>query len=76
MDENPQGAWTPRANGEAVRFEGLTRRFGDRVAVNGLTLTVNEGEFFGFLGPNGAGKSTTIKMARDCCGPRAARFAF
>jgi ABC-2 type transport system ATP-binding protein len=36
--------------------------FGSRVAVSGLSLTVNRGEIFGFLGPNGAGKSTSIKM--------------
>ncbi len=41
---------------------GLTKRFGDLVAVDALDLAVREGEFFGFLGPNGAGKSTTIKM--------------
>ena len=47
---------------EAVRVEGLTRRFGDFVAVDNISLTVEKGEIFGFLGPNGAGKSTTIKM--------------
>src|SRR5512140_1979128 len=41
---------------------GLTKRFGEVLAVDGINLTVREGEFFGFLGPNGAGKSTTIKM--------------
>jgi len=41
---------------------GLTKRFGDHVAVNNLTFTVLPGEFFGFLGPNGAGKTTTIRM--------------
>jgi ABC-2 type transport system ATP-binding protein len=46
----------------AVATWGLTRTFGQRVAVNGLSLVVRRGEFFGFLGPNGAGKSTTIKM--------------
>lgn len=46
----------------AVAMLGLTRAFGQKVAVNGLTLAVKRGEFFGFLGPNGAGKSTTIKM--------------
>ena len=46
----------------AVATWGLTKVFGQRVAVNGLNLTVARGEFFGFLGPNGAGKSTTIKM--------------
>ena len=42
--------------------EGLVRRFGDVVAVDGVDLQVGEGEIFGFLGPNGAGKSTTVRM--------------
>jgi ABC-2 type transport system ATP-binding protein len=46
----------------AVVTYGLTRVFGQQIAVNNLTLAVRQGEFFGFLGPNGAGKSTTIKM--------------
>jgi ABC-2 type transport system ATP-binding protein len=50
------------ANVPAVEAINLTRRFGQKVAVNQLDLAVAEGEFFGFLGPNGAGKSTTINM--------------
>jgi len=46
----------------AIETQQLTRRFGDLVAVDGVDLTVEAGQFFGFLGPNGAGKSTTIKM--------------
>ncbi|MDK9718686.1 MAG: ATP-binding cassette domain-containing protein [Trichlorobacter sp.] len=46
----------------AVTLEGLTRTFGDFIAVNKISLTVPKGEIFGFLGPNGAGKSTTIRM--------------
>lgn len=45
-----------------ISFNQLTKRFGDKVAVNNLNLTVQDGEIFGFLGPNGAGKTTTIKM--------------
>ncbi|HWP98962.1 MAG TPA: ABC transporter ATP-binding protein [Vicinamibacterales bacterium] len=45
----------------AVTTRGLTRRFGDLVAVDGIDLAVPAGSFYGFLGPNGAGKSTTIK---------------
>ncbi|MGD0817547.1 MAG: ABC transporter ATP-binding protein [Methanomassiliicoccales archaeon] len=40
----------------------LTKKFGDKTAVEGLTLHVNDGEVFGFLGPNGAGKTTTVRM--------------
>ena len=46
----------------AVKVEALTRRFGDFVAVDEISLQIRKGEIFGFLGPNGAGKSTTIKM--------------
>jgi ABC-2 type transport system ATP-binding protein len=46
----------------AIETQGLTRRFGDLVAVADVNLSVAPGQFFGFLGPNGAGKSTTIKM--------------
>ncbi|WP_084671745.1 ABC transporter ATP-binding protein [Sporichthya polymorpha] len=46
----------------ALELRGLTKRFGSVTAVDRLTLTVNQGEIFGFLGPNGAGKSTTIRM--------------
>jgi len=45
-----------------VKVEGLTRKFGDFVAVDNISLRIEKGEIFGFLGPNGAGKSTTIKM--------------
>jgi ABC-2 type transport system ATP-binding protein len=45
-----------------IETEHLTKTFGDKLAVNDLTLTVAQGEFFAFLGPNGAGKTTTIKM--------------
>jgi len=40
----------------------LTKKFGDKTAVESLTLHVNDGEVFGFLGPNGAGKTTTVRM--------------
>lgn len=46
----------------AIETRGLTKRYGSRTAVNGLDLTVEEGEFFALLGLNGAGKTTTIKM--------------
>jgi ABC-2 type transport system ATP-binding protein len=45
-----------------IEARGLTRRYGDRLAVAGVDFTVAQGEIFGFLGPNGAGKSTTVRM--------------
>src|SRR3989304_190347 len=51
-----------KKNDVAVDVEDLSRRFGDFVAVDNISLSVKKGEVFGFLGPNGAGKSTTIKM--------------
>ena len=58
----------PRTNGAdgqpdiAIEAEGLTMRFGDFVAVQGVNLRVERGEIFGFLGSNGCGKTTTMKM--------------
>ena len=46
----------------AIATDALRKVFGDRAAVKGLTLQVEQGEVFGFLGPNGAGKTTSIKM--------------
>lgn len=51
-----------KRNNIAVQIKGLTRTFGDFVAVDRIDLEIGRGEIFGFLGPNGAGKSTTIKM--------------
>jgi ABC-2 type transport system ATP-binding protein len=50
------------ADGHAIEVRGLTRRFGQFVAVDRLSFDVRRGEIFGFLGSNGAGKSTTIRM--------------
>lgn len=47
---------------EAIRTEGLTKRYRDTVAVDHLDLTVHRGELFSLLGVNGAGKTTTVKM--------------
>ncbi|HET7876247.1 MAG TPA: ABC transporter ATP-binding protein [Methylomirabilota bacterium] len=56
------GNGTAAPGGYAVVTEGLTRRFGKRVAVDHLSMQVRTGELYGFLGPNGAGKSTTLRM--------------
>ncbi|MEN6335295.1 MAG: ABC transporter ATP-binding protein [Phycisphaerales bacterium] len=53
----------------AIETKGLSRRFGDKIAVDGLDLRVERGTFYGFLGPNGAGKSTTIKMLTGLLAP-------
>ena len=45
-----------------IEIKDLTKRFGDFTAVDGLSLSIGTGEFFGLLGPNGAGKTTTISM--------------
>ena len=45
-----------------VKIEGVTKKFGELIAVNKMTLNIEEGEIFGLLGPNGAGKSTAINM--------------
>jgi ABC-2 type transport system ATP-binding protein len=51
-----------------IEIQHLSRKFGDFTAVDGLTLTIAEGEVFGLLGPNGAGKTTTIRMLAGLIG--------
>jgi ABC-2 type transport system ATP-binding protein len=53
---------SPPSSGPAVLVEHLTKRFGERLAVDDVSFTVEAGEVFGFLGPNGAGKTTTVRM--------------
>jgi len=55
----------------AVKTVGLTRRFGNHVAVNGVDLQVPRGCVFGFLGPNGSGKTTTIRLLLGLMSPHA-----
>lgn len=52
-----------------IEIDRLTKRYGDVTAVDGLSLSVESGEVFGFLGPNGAGKSTTINAMLDFTSP-------
>jgi ABC-2 type transport system ATP-binding protein len=53
----------------AIQTEHLCKVFGEKVAVEDLTLQVEQGEVFGFLGPNGAGKTTSVKMLLDLTRP-------
>ena len=55
----------------AIELDGLRKEYSDVVALDGVDLTVDEGEVFGFLGPNGAGKSTTINILLDFVRPTA-----
>lgn len=52
-----------------LKLINLTKKFGNFVAVNNITLEIPEGDFFGFLGQNGAGKTTTIKMITGLYSP-------
>jgi ABC-2 type transport system ATP-binding protein len=60
-----------RANDYAVRVVQLTKKFGDFVAVDGISFAIGRGAIFGFLGPNGAGKTTTIRMLLGLLKPTA-----
>ena len=60
---NGEGSLGPAAGaGEAIRIEGVTKRFGDFVAVDQVDLSIAQGEFFTLLGPSGCGKTTTLRM--------------
>ena len=59
----------------AIEVEGLTKVFGQKKVVDGLSLRVRRGEIFGFLGPNGSGKTTTIRMLCGLLTPTAGRGA-
>lgn len=61
LDTLRGGELPPRPT-DVIETQNLTRRFGARTAVDGLTISVPRGKIVGFLGPNGAGKSTTLKM--------------
>jgi ABC-2 type transport system ATP-binding protein len=59
----PSGSRSPRpAASPAIHTVGLTKRFGNTIAVQSLSMTVRREEVFGFLGPNGAGKTTVVKL--------------
>jgi len=59
---------------EIIKAEHLTKYYGDFLAVNDISFSVNKGEIFGFLGPNGAGKTTTIRMLTGILEPSPGRI--
>jgi ABC-2 type transport system ATP-binding protein len=62
----------PASTGDfAVRVAGVTKRYGNHVAVDGVSFEVPTGVIYGVLGPNGAGKSTTLRMINDIIAPDA-----
>ncbi|WP_092556154.1 ABC transporter ATP-binding protein [Herbiconiux ginsengi] len=68
----PAAASGPASAGPpALQLTGLTKRFGEKVAVDDLSLTVPVGSFYGLVGPNGAGKTTTLSMATGLLRPDA-----
>ena len=67
----PAPADTRPSGQPAVMIEGLTKRFGPKVAVDNLTMWVPRGSMFGFVGPNGAGKTTTLSMVTGLLRPDA-----
>lgn len=71
----PTGTERARAadRGPAVELVGLTKRYGERVAVDALSLRVPRGSCFGIVGPNGAGKTTTLRMATGLLRPDSGR---
>jgi ABC-2 type transport system ATP-binding protein len=64
LDQRVAAAAAPAgsAGGAAIELAGVRKAYGDRVALHGLDLRVEQGEVFGFLGPNGAGKTTAVKI--------------
>jgi ABC-2 type transport system ATP-binding protein len=64
-ENNPQA----RAGTAALSIRGLAKRFGEKIAVNGVSLEVPPGSFYGLVGPNGAGKTTTLSMATGLLRP-------
>ena len=63
------GLWDTRGMGSVIETEDLSRSFGDRRALDGVTLDVEEGEIVALLGPNGAGKTTTVRLLNGVLRP-------
>jgi ABC-2 type transport system ATP-binding protein len=63
-------------NDALLKITNLKKKFGDFIAVDGISFSINEGEIFGFLGPNGAGKTTTINMICGLLKPDSGEIIF
>ena len=59
-----------------IRVETLTKRYGEKIAVDGISFEVRPGEIYGLLGPNGAGKTTTLSMVSGLLAPDSGRISF
>lgn len=66
---------TAAGDASAIRFDGVTRRYGAVTALETLTFDVRAGEMFGLIGPDGAGKTTTIRLTGGLLAPDAGRIA-
>lgn len=75
MALGPEGAQADTGMETVIQAEGLTKRFGDLVAVEDVSFAISRGDIFGFLGPNGSGKSTVIRMLCGLLQPSAGRAA-
>src|SRR5437667_12646928 len=63
----------PGQSDRVVHVEGLSKKDGDNVAVNGISFNLRKGEVFAFLGPNGAGKTTTVEILECLRNPTGGR---
>ncbi len=69
MRSESSAAFDGRRSAPAVSVDGLSKRFGDRVAFQDVSFEIGHGEVFGFLGPNGAGKTTTVRTLGTLIAP-------
>src|SRR5256885_16070733 len=63
----------PGQSDRVVQVESLSKKYGDNVAVNGISFNLTKGEVFAFLGPNGAGKTTTVEILECLRNPTGGR---